>query len=107
MKPSPYWKRKCGKNTYDAALFAATQDGKDLAPRLAARFGSCSVTDVIRISDGTLTRPAYGGTILENMVFAEGKKLFATVRSGSFPKPETKSSAEVLKKRVQNPEKKY
>ena len=94
------------ENTYDAALFAATQDGKDLAPRLAARFGSCSVTDVIRISDGTLTRPAYGGTILENMVFAEGKKLFATVRSGSFPKPETKSSAEVLKKRVQIPEKK-
>ena len=81
------------ENTYDAALFAATQDGKDLAPRLAARFGSCSVTDVIRISDGTLTRPAYGGTILENMVFAEGKKLFATVRSGSFPKPETKCSA--------------
>lgn len=94
------------EGSYDAVLFPATQDGKDLAPRLAARFNSCSVTDVTSISDGTLIRPAYGGTILEKMVFAEGKKIFATIRGGSFSKPEAQSSGEILEKMVLVPDKK-
>lgn len=91
---------------YDAVLFASTPDGKDLSPRLATRFGSCSVTDVIQIADSQLTRPAYGGTILENMKFAEGSKIFATVRGGSYPKPEAKEPAAVTEKAVPVPEEK-
>ncbi len=90
----------------DAVLFPSTLDGKDLAPRLAARFGSCSVTDVTGISGRSMTRPAFGGTILEKMTFAEGKKIFATVRGGSFPKPEKNGSGEIVEKKVLVPENK-
>lgn len=76
----------------DGVLFSATQEGKDLAPRLAARLHTGCVTDASAIElDGNrfcVTRPAYGGSILETMVFAEGKPFVASVRSGSFPKPE-------------------
>ena len=87
----------------DAVLFPSTLEGKDLAPRLAARFDSCSVTDVIEIRDDCLIRPAYGGTVLEKMVFADGKKIFATIRSGSYPRPETGSPANVTEKTVPVP----
>lgn len=89
---------------YDAVLFASTQDGKDLAPRLAARFDSCSVTDVTEIREDGLVRPAFGGTVLEKMTFADGKKIFATVRGGSYPKPEGAQAAAVTEKTVSIPE---
>lgn len=91
---------------YDAVLFAATMTGKDLSPRLAARFDSVSVTDVTEIRDGVLIRPAFGGTILEQMAFEDGKKLFATVRGGSFPKPEGGDAAAVTEKTVAVPDEK-
>lgn len=94
------------EEAYDAVLFPSTMDGKDLAPRLAARFDSCSVTDVIEIREDVMIRPAFGGTILEQMAFAEGKKIFATVRSGSYAKPEADKSASVAEKTVEVPEEK-
>lgn len=90
---------------YDAVLFASTQEGKDLAPRLAARFDSCSVTDVTEIREDVFVRPAFGGTVLEKMTFADGKKLFATVRGGSYPKPEG-AAASVTEKTVAVPDEK-
>ena len=91
---------------YDAVLFPATADGKDLAPRLAARFDSCSVTDVIEIRQDALIRPAFGGTVLEQMAFTEGKKIFATIRSGSYAKPEASASAAITEKSISIPSEK-
>lgn len=75
----------------ELVLFSGTQLGKDLAPRLAQRFDAGCVTDVTVIdkTDSGLefVRPAYGGTILERL-FVSGPIQFATVRSGSFEKPE-------------------
>ena len=75
----------------ELVLFSGTQLGKDLAPRLAQRFDAGCVTDVTVIdkTDSGLefVRPAYGGTILERL-FVSGPIRFATVRSGSFEKPE-------------------
>ncbi len=75
----------------ELVLFSGTQLGKDLAPRLAQRFHAGCVTDVTAIeqSEGGLefVRPAYGGTILERLAVS-GPVAFATVRSGSFAKPE-------------------
>lgn len=93
----------------EAVLFAANQDGKDLAPRLAAALDTGCVTDVTGITavDGKIsfTRPAYGGTILENREFAPGKVMVASVRSGSFGKPETEAEgAAVQEKTVSVPE---
>lgn len=84
----------------DMVLFAATQTGKDLAPRLAQRFDSGCVTDATGMeADEThkviFTRPAYGGTILEKLALeGEGPK-FANVRSGSFARPEAGDAAAV------------
>lgn len=78
-------------------LLGATQAGKDLAPRLAARLDTGCITDVIAIrkEDENLifTRPAFGGTILEDMSFAEGKTAVVNVRVGSFLKPEAGETA--------------
>ncbi len=75
----------------DVVLFSATQAGKDYAPRLAQRLGGGCVTDAMSLSmDGDAllaTRPAYGGTVYEQMKVI-GPVKFATVRSGCFAKPE-------------------
>ena len=75
----------------ELVLFSGTQIGKDLAPRLAQRFGAGCVTDVTAIEKARegveFVRPAYGGTVLERLAVS-GPVQFATVRSGSFAKPE-------------------
>lgn len=77
----------------DAILFAATAAGKDLAPRLAARLDTACVTDAIALSKGDngiiFTRPAYGGNVLEHMSMNSFRPQIATVRSGSYKKPDT------------------
>ncbi len=79
------------EKTPGAVLFSATQAGKDYAPRLAQRLGGGCVTDAMALSaegDALLaTRPAYGGTVYEQMKIT-GPVKFATVRSGCFARPE-------------------
>ena len=81
----------------DAVFFSATKQGKDLAPRLAARLGSGCVTDVIDIKDedGSVKyiRPAFGGSIWEELEFAAGKVHVLSTRGGSFAKPEAGEAA--------------
>ena len=84
----------------DLVLFAATQTGKDLAPRLAQRFGSGCVTDATAVEgDEThkvvFTRPAYGGTILEKLALTGEGPMFANVRTGSYSRPQTRAAAPV------------
>ncbi len=84
----------------DLVLFAATQTGKDLAPRLAQRFGSGCVTDATAVEgDEThkvvFTRPAYGGTILEKLALTGEGPMFANVRTGSYSRPQTGAAAPV------------
>lgn len=82
-------------------LLSATQEGKDIAPRLAASLETGCVTDVTSIveENGKLkfTRPAYGGTILENLEFTNGKVAVASIRSGSFLKPESGHDGKITK----------
>ena len=85
-------KEACG------VLFAGTQLGKDLAPRLAARLQSGCVTDVtgIELCEGKVvyTRPAFGGSIIETLV-NHGPVQVCTVRGGSFARPEAGEAAPV------------
>jgi electron transfer flavoprotein alpha subunit len=87
----------------DIVLLANTAFAKDIAPRIAGRMCLGCVSDVIGISktDGKViyTRPAYGGTILEN-IEVEGTAI-VTVRNGSFSKPEAASNAGVTEKKVE------
>ena len=85
----------------DVVLMSATQTGKDLAPRLAARLNTGCITDatVIEAADGSVayTRPAFGGTVLEHLTMGAARPQIATVRSGSYSKPEAGAAAAVTK----------
>lgn len=76
----------------ELVLFSGTQLGKMTWHRVWHRcFGAGCVTDATLIKPGEngveFVRPAYGGTVLERMTVS-GPIQFATVRSGSFAKPE-------------------
>lgn len=75
----------------DVVLFSGSLLGKELAPRLAQRFDGGCVTDVTAMevtADGVVyTRPAFGGTVFEQIRLAQDKVQFATARSGSYQKP--------------------
>lgn len=87
------------ENDVQTVMFGATQEGKDLAPRLAARLATGCVTDVIDMDMAAdtlvVTRPAFGGTVLEKMKFADGKTAVVTTRGGSFPKPEAGEAGKI------------
>lgn len=73
-------------------LIGGTVDGKDLTPMVAARFESGAAADVIdvKVQDGNavFTMNEYNGTILSDVVIAEARPQFASVRSGAFHKLE-------------------
>ncbi len=75
----------------NAVFVGATADGKDLAPNVAAKFGSGCVTNVTGVAlDGdkiVYTSPVYAGGILNDDV-CESEIEFALLRSGAFKKAE-------------------
>ncbi len=68
-------------------LFAGTTSGRDLAPRVAARFGSPLAANVIRLRaiDGGLvaTRPVLGGRV-QSDVTLQGDLVMASLGPGAF-----------------------
>lgn len=71
-------------------LFAATPQGRELAPLVAARLGAGLTADCTGLeSDGRtliMTRPALGGNILAT-IRCDTFPQMATVRPGTFPDP--------------------
>ena len=79
---------------YQPSIFmiGGSQYGKEIAPRLAARFNAGCVTDAIGVSIENnkkiiWTTPMYGGTILNDVTVEEDKPQIITIRSGAFKKP--------------------
>jgi electron transfer flavoprotein alpha subunit len=77
-------------------LFAGTSDGRDLAPRLAARLNVGVASDVDRLewTDGKLRarRPVYSGKAFAT-VDVTGTPAIATTRPNAFPAEEAGGSA--------------
>jgi len=77
-------------------LFAGTSDGRDLAPRLAARLNVGVASDVDRLewTDGKLRarRPVYSGKAFAT-VDVTGTPAIATTRPNAFPPEETGGGA--------------
>ncbi|ADG05197.1 electron transfer flavoprotein subunit alpha/FixB family protein [Kyrpidia tusciae] len=75
----------------DVVLFAHSAIGRDLAPKLAARFGAGQVSDVVDVAlEGgkiVFTRPIYAGKAFTKLTIPEGK-VFATVRPNNLPADE-------------------
>jgi len=69
---------------YDAILTPATTDGKNFAPRLAAKLDVAPISDIIEVvSADTFQRPIYAGNALETIQSSDAKKVI-TVRSTAF-----------------------
>jgi electron transfer flavoprotein alpha subunit len=71
-----------------ALFFAATSQGRDLAPRVAARLGVGLASDCVKVAvkDGTLvfTRPIYAGKAFLTLTL-KSSPVLATLRPNVFP----------------------
>jgi electron transfer flavoprotein alpha subunit len=69
---------------YDAILTPASTDGKNFAPRIAAKLDVAPISDIIEVvSPDTFVRPIYAGNALETIQSADAKKVI-TVRPTAF-----------------------
>ncbi len=75
------------KTAPDAMVLGHTANGKDVAPRVAARLGIGLVSDCIDVSleagEPVLTRPIYAGKAFEKKKFARGTAFF-TIRPNNI-----------------------
>ncbi|MBX9576265.1 MAG: electron transfer flavoprotein subunit alpha/FixB family protein [Caulobacteraceae bacterium] len=80
---------------YDAVLAPATTDGKNFAPRLAAKLDVAPISDIIEVvAPDTFVRPIYAGNALETIKSADAKKVI-TVRPTAFTAAGEGGSAQV------------
>ncbi|WP_306574855.1 electron transfer flavoprotein subunit alpha/FixB family protein [Oligella urethralis] len=69
---------------YSHVLFPATANGKNVAPRVAAKLDVAQITDIIAVeSADTFQRPIYAGNAIAT-VQVEGAKKVLTVRTTAF-----------------------
>jgi electron transfer flavoprotein alpha subunit len=72
------------KANYDAVLTPATSQGKNIAPRIAAKLDVSQLSDITEVVDAsTFVRPIYAGNALETVRSSDPKKVI-TVRASVF-----------------------
>jgi electron transfer flavoprotein alpha subunit len=82
---------------YDAILIPATSQGKNIAPRIAAKLDAAPIMDIIAVVDkDTFTRPIYAGNALETVTSSDAKKVI-TVRPTAFAAAGVGGSAKIEK----------
>ena len=79
-------------------LVGATNVGRSLAPRVAARIGTgltadCTSLEMTKDTDLVQIRPAFGGNIMARIMTPNHRPQFCTVRYKIFSKPERKQAA--------------
>ncbi|MEN5231177.1 electron transfer flavoprotein subunit alpha/FixB family protein [Brevundimonas naejangsanensis] len=80
---------------YDAILTPANTDGKNFAPRIAAKLDTAPISDIVQVvSADTFVRPIYAGNALETVQSADAKKVI-TVRPTAFAAAAEGGSASV------------
>ncbi|WP_122466343.1 electron transfer flavoprotein subunit alpha/FixB family protein [Brevundimonas lutea] len=80
---------------YDAILTPANMDGKNFAPRIAAKLDVSPISDIVEvISADTFVRPIYAGNALETIKSSDAKKVI-TVRPTAFDAAADGGSASV------------
>ncbi|MFE1600558.1 electron transfer flavoprotein subunit alpha/FixB family protein [Methylobacterium sp. ID0610] len=69
---------------YDAVIAAASTEGKNVLPRVAALLDVAQVSDIIKVvSPDTFERPIYAGNAIQTVQVSEPKKV-VTVRTAAF-----------------------
>ena len=88
-------------------MIGATNNGRDLGPRVACRIGTGLTADctALGIDEATgkvaWTRPAFGGNLMATILCPEHYPQIGTVRPGVFKKgEETENKAEVIKEDI-------
>lgn len=90
-------------------LVGATNVGRSLAPRTAARFktgltADCTVLDIKENTDLVQIRPAFGGNIMAQIVTENNRPQFCTVRYKIFNAPEKSkiNSGKITQMKINN-----
>lgn len=90
-----------------SVLVGATNLGRQLAPRIAARCkagltADCTVLEMKENTDLVQIRPAFGGNIMAQIISTDTRPQFCTVRYKVFPepKPENETKGEIVKMKV-------
>ncbi len=90
-------------------MLGATNLGRQLAPRIAARCkagltADCTVLQMKENTDLVQIRPAFGGNIMAQIISTNTRPQFCTVRYKVFsePKPSENASGEIVKMTVEN-----
>jgi electron transfer flavoprotein alpha subunit len=82
---------------YSAVVFGATANGRDLAPRVAARLKVACASDVVAVAaeNGavTVTRPVYAGKALQRARLTATPAILS-IRPNTFPPAETGKAGE-------------
>ena len=96
-----------GKVKPSSILVGATNLGRQLAPRIAARCkagltADCTVLEMKENTDLVQIRPAFGGNIMAQIISPATRPQFCTVRYKVFtePKPTTEAKGEIVKMTV-------
>lgn len=98
----------------NAVLIGATNQGRDLGPRVAARLHTGLTADCTELSmdaetrEVIWTRPAFGGNLMANIMCPEHRPQIGTVRPGVFSKTlvEASGEIEVVKEEIDYPREK-
>ena len=86
------------KENPSSILVGATNVGRSLAPRVAARFrtgltADCTILEMKENTDLVQIRPAFGGNIMAQIVTENNRPQFCTVRYKIFSAPERSEEA--------------
>ncbi len=73
---------------------AATQQGRDLMPRVAARLNAAMASDIMAVNGTTLTRPMWAGAVIAEVALSTPIKCFS-VRTTEFAAAEKGGAGEV------------
>jgi electron transfer flavoprotein alpha subunit len=77
---------------YDVVIAAATTEGKNVLPRVAALLDVAQVSDIIKVvSPDTFERPIYAGNAIQTVQAGDAKKVI-TVRTAAFKAAEAGGS---------------
>jgi electron transfer flavoprotein alpha subunit len=81
--------------SYDAIVAAATTNGKNFSPRIAALLDCSQISDVSKVIDpNTFERPIYAGNAIQTVSSSEAKKVL-TIRTTAFKAAELTGSAAI------------
>ncbi len=105
-RTAPYTGVLCGlinERKPEIILVSATPQGRDLAPRIAARIGAGLTADCTGLDIDPerrllrQTRPAFGGNLMAVILCPQARPQMATVRPGVFkaPQPDNSRSGEI------------